>query len=62
MELRAERNSTIFVSQFSVDEWLERLGDGIQADSIMDRIVHNNYEIPPTTENIRKKYDSEKNK
>ena len=60
MELRAERNSTIFVSQFSVDEWHERLGGGIQADSIMDRIVHNNYEIPPTTENIRKKYDSEK--
>ena len=38
----------------------ERLGGGTQADSIMDRIIHNAYEIPTSETNLRKIYDTKK--
>lgn len=41
-------------------EWHDRLGGGTQADSIMDRIVHNAYEIPSSETNLRKIYESKK--
>lgn len=41
-------------------EWHDRLGGGTQADSIMDRIVHNAYEIPRSETNLRKIYESKK--
>ena len=44
----------------TVDEWHDRIGGGTQADSIMDRIVHNAYEIPSSDTNLRKIYDSKK--
>ena len=59
-EQRSGANPTIFVGQFEVAEWHERLGGGTQADSIMDRIVHNAYQIPSTETNLRKIYDSKK--
>ncbi len=59
-EMRYDSNPTIIISQFSSDEWHERLGGGNHADSIMDRIIHNSYEIPSTQENIRKKIAEEK--
>ena len=59
-EQRSGNNSTIFVGQFPVDEWHNRLGGGTQADSIMDRIIHNAYEIPTNETNLRKLYDSKK--
>lgn len=51
---------TIFVGQYPVDEWHERLGGGTQADSIMDHIIHNAYEIPTSETNLRKIYDTKK--
>ena len=59
-EQRSGNNSTIFVGQYPVDEWHGRLGGGTQADSIMDRIIHNAYEIPTNETNLRKLYDSKK--
>lgn len=59
-EQRSGINPTIFVGQFPVDEWHDRIGGGTQADSIMDRIVHNAYEIPSSETNLRKIYDSKK--
>ena len=59
-EMRSGNNPTIFVGQFEVAEWHDRLGGGTQADSIMDRIVHNAYPIPSTETNLRKLYDSKK--
>lgn len=59
-EQRCGVNPTIFVGQFPVNEWHDRLGGGTQADSIMDRIVHNAYEIPSTETNLRKIYDTKK--
>ena len=41
-----------------LDEWHGRLGGGAQADSIMDGIIHNAYEIPTNEANLRKLYDS----
>ncbi len=59
-EQRSGNNSTVFVGQYPVDEWHSRLGGGRQADSIMDRIIHNAYEIPTNETNLRKLYDSRK--
>lgn len=57
---RCEKNSTIFVGQFPPDEWHGRLGGGTQADSIMDRIIYNTFEIPAGETNLRKIYESRK--
>lgn len=59
-DLRSEINSTIFISQFDKSTWHDRLGGGVFADSIMDRISHNAYVIPSSTNNIRKHFDNEK--
>ena len=57
---RYEKHSTIFVGQFPSDEWHDRLGGGAQADSIMDRIVYNAYELPTSQTTLRRIYDSRK--
>ena len=56
-EQRSGNHSTVFVGQYPVDEWHGRLGGGTQADSIMDRIIHNAYEIPANETNLRKLVD-----
>ena len=60
IEHRCGNTPTIFVGQYGISDWHERLGGGTQADSIMDRIIHNSYEIPSSDNNLRKLYDSEK--
>lgn len=60
IEQRCGNSPTIFVGQYDVKDWHERLGGGTQADSIMDRIIHNSYTIPTTDTNLRKLYDSKK--
>lgn len=60
IEQRCGNSPTIFVGQYDVADWHERLGGGTQADSIMDRIIHNSYTIPTTDNNLRKLYDSQK--
>lgn len=60
IEHRCGNNPTIFVGQYHVSDWHERLGGGTHTDSIMDRIIHNSYEIPSSDNNLRKLYDSEK--
>lgn len=62
IEQRCGNSPTIFVGQYDVEDWHERLGGGTQADSIMDRIIHNSYTIPTTDNNLRKVYDSQKAK
>lgn len=59
-EQRSGNNPTIFVGQYPKEEWHDRLGGGAQADSIMDRIIHNAYEIPSTETNLRKIYDNKR--
>lgn len=59
-EQRTGVHPTIFVGQYPIEEWHGRLGGGTQADSIMDRIVYNGYEIPTNETNLRKIYDSKR--
>jgi DNA replication protein DnaC len=41
IERRHETSSTIFCTQFKKEDWHARLGGGVHADAMMDRIVHN---------------------
>jgi DNA replication protein DnaC len=45
IEARHENASTIFLSQSAPAGWYKRLGEGTVADAILDRIIHNSYEI-----------------
>ncbi|MFT3943650.1 MAG: ATP-binding protein [Ancrocorticia sp.] len=40
MEARYDKGATIFVSQYGLKDWHHRLGAGVHADAICDRIVH----------------------
>lgn len=52
-ERRYDQWTTIFCSQYKTSEWLPRLGGGVVADAIMDRIVHNAMTINSGTLNMR---------
>ncbi|NLM88781.1 MAG: ATP-binding protein, partial [Syntrophomonadaceae bacterium] len=41
IERRHNCSSTIFCTQYKKEDWHARLGGGVHADAIMDRIVHN---------------------
>ncbi len=41
MERRQDTGSTVFCTQYAKKDWHARLGGAVQADAIMDRIVHN---------------------
>lgn len=45
IEARHQESSTIFISQFSSAGWHQKIGEGTIADAVLDRIVHNSYEI-----------------
>ncbi|MGL5247331.1 MAG: ATP-binding protein, partial [Brooklawnia sp.] len=41
LERRYDTASTVFCTQYAKKDWHQRLGSGVHADAIMDRIVHN---------------------
>ena len=41
LERRYDDTSTVFCTQYAKKDWHQRLGGGVHADAIMDRIVHN---------------------
>jgi len=45
VEARHQKGSTIFLSQFSPAGWHGKIGESTLADAILDRIVHDSYEI-----------------
>lgn len=45
IEARHQESSTIFISQFSPVGWHQKIGEGTIADAVLDRIIHNSYEI-----------------
>jgi len=45
VESRHQQGSTLFLSQFSPAGWHAKIGEGTLADAILDRIVHDSYEI-----------------
>ncbi len=61
IERRHETSSTIFCTQFKKDDWHARLGGGVHADAMMDRIVHNAAWIFTGNLNMRQFYAKEQN-
>ena len=41
IERRYDKASTMFCTQYRMEDWHTRLGGGVHADAILDRIVHN---------------------
>lgn len=53
VERRYGSVSTIFGSQYASGDWHARLGGGVQADAIMDRIVHGAIKVNLGDTNMR---------
>ena len=53
IERRYTDKSTIFCTQYRIEDWHARLGGGIHANAIIDRIVNNSFEIYSGDLNMR---------
>ena len=53
LERRYDTGSTVFCTQYAKKDWHQRLGSGVHADAIMDRIVHSAIWIDTGTHNMR---------
>jgi DNA replication protein DnaC len=53
MERRYGETSTVFCTQYQQKDWHQRLGAGVHADAIMDRIIHNTVWVETGTYNMR---------
>ena len=53
LERRYDAASTVFCTQYAKKDWHQRLGSGVHADAIMDRIVHNTIWVDTGTHNMR---------
>ncbi len=53
MERRYGHASTVFCTQYQKTDWHHRLGAGVHADAIMDRIIHNTIWIDTGSYNMR---------
>jgi DNA replication protein DnaC len=56
IERRHDCSSTIFCTQYKKEDWHSRLGGGVHADAMMDRIVHNAVWIYSGNKNMREFY------
>lgn len=54
IERRHDEASTIFCTQYKKEDWHSRLGGGVHADAILDRIVHNAIFVETGSMNMRK--------
>ena len=54
IERRYDKASTIFCTQYRMEDWHTRLGGGVHADAILDRIIHNVEIVFAGKLNIRK--------
>ena len=45
IEIRQRKGSIVFCSQFQTNEWHQKFKQDTLADAILDRIIHNSYEI-----------------
>ena len=53
LERRYDTASTVFCTQYAKKDWHQRLGSGVHADAIMDRIVHNTIWVDTGDHNMR---------
>lgn len=61
IERRHDNSSTIFCTQFKKEDWHARLGGGVHADAMMDRIVHNAAWMFTGNLNMRQLYAKKQN-
>jgi DNA replication protein DnaC len=54
MEDRYGCRSTVVTSQLPVDTWHDAIGDATLADALLDRLVHNAYQLKLKGESRRK--------
>ncbi|RFA11709.1 hypothetical protein B7R22_18250, partial [Subtercola boreus] len=48
-----DETSTVFCTQYAQKDWHQRLGSGVHADAIMDRIVHHTIWVETSSHNMR---------
>jgi DNA replication protein DnaC len=53
LERRYDTTSTVFCTQYAKKDWQPRLGCGVHADAIIDRIVHNTIWVESGPHNMR---------
>ncbi|SMX79239.1 IstB-like ATP binding protein [Brevibacterium sp. Mu109] len=53
LERRYDSASKVFCTQYAKKDWHQRLGSGVHADAIMDRIVHNTIWVDTGTHYMR---------
>lgn len=54
VERRCMDRSTVLCTQYPPADWHSRLGGGVQADSMIDRLVHSAVRIDLGDVNVRK--------
>ena len=54
IEMRHTAHSTIFCTQYPMENWLERLGENTRGEAILDRIIHNSQKIHAGSINMRR--------
>ena len=55
LEDRYGSRSTLVTSQLPVETWHDAIGDATLADALLDRLVHNAYQLKLKGESMRKK-------
>lgn len=57
MERRSDSTSTIFCTQYRKEDWIRRLGEGVQAEAVVDRYVYTAFWIETGSMNMREYFD-----
>lgn len=53
MEVRHDKSSTIFCSQYPIEDWYEKLEKSTLTEALLDRIIHNRIDINMGIDNFR---------
>lgn len=53
MERRSDSTSTIFCTQYRKEDWIRRLGEGVQAEAVVDRYAYTAFWIETGSMNMR---------
>lgn len=61
LEDRYQQSATIITSQLPIKKWHEFIGEATIADAILDRIVHNSYQIKLCGDSLRRKVGKKMN-
>ena len=59
-ERRYDSSSTIYCSQYGIEDWHRRMGGGAHAESVLDRIIHNAVRIEMGDVNMRERMAARK--